>query len=361
MRKQQQKKNKSPTPRRASAQLATGLARPPSRPTWPGPPTHSVNPPPDRNPSRRPTPPPLPTTAATPPPPHSRSGRGPIPSPPTQPPRRRRIASSASTAPTPSSLVPAPRPAPRRRPGSAGRRARAPHRPATLLRCTSRSPVTAPSLTPVPRPPFSLDLAVALHLASSSPSCASPSSPIWMRHHPSTSPEATTSGPPRRTASSPPIVPVFLLHERSCSASSRRPRHLPEHTAFPLQLPCEEPPSYPPFPPPVRPPFATPSRARAHRRTRSPRSPSRLRPAQCLRSPCLDRRPARPYRPDQPPRSPRSPRRPRPPLAAIAADCNRRRLHWPGRAPKRAGAHTPVTRSPVAVWPPGHRQVGPSP
>ena len=209
--------------------------------------------------------------------------------------------------------------------------------------------------------PFSLDLAVALHLASSSPSCASPSSPIWMRHHPSTSPEATTSGPPRRTASSPPIVPVFLLHERSCSASSCRPRLLPEHTALPLQLPCEEPPSSPPFPPPVRPPFATPSRARAHRRTRSPRSPSRLRPAQCLHSPCLDRRPARPYHPDQPPRSPRSPRRPRPPLAAIAADCNCRRLHLPGRAPKRAGAHTPVTRSPVAVWPPGHRQVGPSP
>ena len=36
MRKQQQKKNKSPTPRWASAQLATGLTRPLSRPTWPG-------------------------------------------------------------------------------------------------------------------------------------------------------------------------------------------------------------------------------------------------------------------------------------------------------------------------------------
>ena len=43
MRKQQQKENKSPTPRWASAQLATGLARPPSRPTWPHP-THSLIP-----------------------------------------------------------------------------------------------------------------------------------------------------------------------------------------------------------------------------------------------------------------------------------------------------------------------------
>ena len=45
MRKQQQKKNKSPTPRWASAQLATGLARPPSRPTCPPPPPHSPYPP----------------------------------------------------------------------------------------------------------------------------------------------------------------------------------------------------------------------------------------------------------------------------------------------------------------------------
>nr|XP_020199019.1 vegetative cell wall protein gp1-like [Aegilops tauschii subsp. strangulata] len=50
---------------------------------------------------------------------------------------------------------------PLRNPGSAGRRARAPRRPATLLRWTSRLPERTPSLAPVPQPPPRLDTAGA--------------------------------------------------------------------------------------------------------------------------------------------------------------------------------------------------------